>query len=75
VALSRGARSKRSSSRLADLDARPGPLAFAHGGKDGTPFPVDRETYDRRIETLKAALKSREVDRRERVAPLRGSPS
>jgi len=44
----------------------PARFAFAHGGKDGTPFPVDRT-----IETLNAALNSRDVDRRERVAALR----
>jgi hypothetical protein len=37
----------------------PARFAFAHGGKDGTPFPVDRETYDRTIETLNAALNGR----------------
>jgi uncharacterized protein len=49
----------------------PARLAFAHGGKDGTPSPVDRETYDRTIDTLNAALNSYGVDRRERVAALR----
>jgi hypothetical protein len=38
----------------------PARFAFAHGGKDGTPFPVDRETYDRMIETLKDASDRRE---------------
>jgi hypothetical protein len=32
----------------------PARFAFAHGGKDGTPFPVDRAPYNRRIETLNA---------------------
>jgi hypothetical protein len=40
--------------------ADPARFAFAHGGKDGTPFPVDRETYDRMIETLKDASGRRE---------------
>lgn len=31
----------------------PARFSFAHGGKDGHPFPVDRKTYDRTIETLK----------------------
>ena len=30
----------------------PARFAFAHGGKDGTPFPVDRKTYDETIEIL-----------------------
>ena len=49
----------------------PARFAFAHGGKDGTPYPVDRETYDHTIETLNAALTTREIDARERSAALR----
>ena len=30
----------------------PARFSFAHGGKDGTPFPVDPTTYDRTIEVL-----------------------
>ena len=30
--------------------------AFAHGGKDGIPYPVDRPTYDQSIELLRQAL-------------------
>lgn len=30
----------------------PARFSFAHGGKDGIPYPVDRETYDRTIELL-----------------------
>lgn len=31
--------------------------AYAHGGKDGTPFPVDRDTYDQSISVLLAAVR------------------
>ncbi len=31
----------------------PARYSFAHGGKDATPFPVDRPTYDKTIETMK----------------------
>ncbi len=31
----------------------PARYSFAHGGKDFTPYPVDRQTYDRIIETMK----------------------
>ncbi|MFC2018522.1 DUF763 domain-containing protein [Chloroflexota bacterium] len=34
----------------------PARYSFAHGGKDGIPYPVDRETYDRSIELLARAL-------------------
>ncbi len=41
----------------------PARFSFAHGGKDGHPFPVDREIYDSTIETL------REITRRTRLSP------
>jgi len=31
----------------------PARYSFAHGGKDATPYPVDRGTYDKTIKTLK----------------------
>jgi len=34
----------------------PARYSFAHGGKDGTPFPVDRRTYDETIRILNKAL-------------------
>jgi hypothetical protein len=34
----------------------PARYSFAHGGKDGTPYPVDRDTYDKTIAALKAAV-------------------
>jgi len=30
--------------------------SFAHGGKDGIPYPVDREIYDQSIELLRKAV-------------------
>jgi hypothetical protein len=36
----------------------PARFSFAHGGKDGTPFPVDRKTYDRTIRIMKKAIES-----------------
>jgi len=35
----------------------PARYSFAHGGKDATPYPVDRPTYDQTIEKLKGFLK------------------
>jgi uncharacterized protein len=46
-------------------------FAFAHGGKDGTPFPVDRATYDATIESLRRALHEAKAGRTEKVAALR----
>jgi hypothetical protein len=34
----------------------PARYSFAHGGKDETPYPVDRDTYDKTIATLKTAV-------------------
>jgi hypothetical protein len=34
----------------------PARYSFAHGGKDGIPYPVDRKTYDRSIELLAGAI-------------------
>jgi hypothetical protein len=49
----------------------PARFSFAHGGKDGTPFPVDRTTYDRTIEVLGRALNRAKVDRAEKVRAFR----
>jgi len=34
----------------------PARYSFAHGGKDGIPYPVDRQTYDQSIELLARAI-------------------
>ena len=49
----------------------PARFAFAHGGKDGTPHPVDRAAYDLTIEVLHDALNRAKVDRSERIAALK----
>jgi hypothetical protein len=50
----------------------PARFSFAHGGKDGTPYPVDRATYDRTIEVLRNALdRARRIDRSERIRALK----
>lgn len=49
----------------------PARFGFAHGGKDGTPFPVDRETYDRSIEVLREALRRAKLGQRERLDAFR----
>jgi hypothetical protein len=35
----------------------PARYSFAHGGKDATPYPVDRATYDKTIATLAEAVR------------------
>ena len=45
--------------------------SFAHGGKDGIPYPVDRETYDQTIELLSLALRRAKIGGRDRTEALR----
>ena len=45
--------------------------AFAHGGKDGTPFPVDRATYDSTVVSLRRALGEARAGRSEKTEALR----
>lgn len=35
--------------------------SFAHGGKDGIPYPVDRKNYDNSIEFLRKVIKERRI--------------
>jgi hypothetical protein len=49
----------------------PARFSFAHGGKDGTPFPVDRATYDRTIELLRGALGRARLGHSERSRALK----
>jgi len=35
----------------------PARFSFAHGGKDGHPYPVDRRVYDQTIAVLRKPLK------------------
>ena len=44
----------------------PAKFSFAHGGKDGTPYPVDSETYHKSIEILHTAIKKAKIGRREK---------
>jgi hypothetical protein len=46
-------------------------FSFAHGGKDGTPFPVDRRTYDSTIDSLRAALRDARTGRSEKLDALK----
>ena len=49
----------------------PALFSYAHGGKDGFPYPVDRETYDRNIELLGTAVAQAKVGKTERIDALR----
>lgn len=45
----------------------PAKFSFAHGGKDGFPFPVDRKSYDRSTETLRTAIDNAKVGQKEKL--------
>jgi len=44
---------------------------FAHGGKDGVPYPVSRKTYDKSIGYLYSAIEGAEIERDLRIQILR----
>jgi hypothetical protein len=49
----------------------PARFAFAHGGKDGHPFPVDRVAYDRTIAILEDGVRRARLGEPDRLAALR----
>ena len=49
----------------------PARYSFAHGGKDGYPFPVDRQTYDQSIQLLAQAVQKARIDNSEKREALR----
>lgn len=49
----------------------PAKYSFTHGGKDGFPYPVDRETYDSSILELNDALESAKIDKTEKYLAIK----
>lgn len=49
----------------------PAVYSYAHGGKDGTPYPVDRIVYDATIEVLERAIKKAKIGEREKLNALK----
>lgn len=49
----------------------PARFSFAHGGKDGIPYPVNRGNYDRSIEILHKALKDSKIGKTEKIKAIR----
>lgn len=45
--------------------------SFTHGGKDGYPYPVDREVYDHSIQTLKEALEGAKLERKDKYNAIK----
>jgi hypothetical protein len=46
-------------------------FSFAHGGKDGHPYPVDRATYDKTIQILESAARRAKVGYKDKLEALR----
>ncbi len=49
----------------------PARFSYAHGGKDGHPFPVPLRVYDATIETLRSAVSAAKLGREEKLEALR----
>lgn len=49
----------------------PAKFSFAHGGKDGHPYPVNRKVYDRSIEILRKSLERAKIERSEKENALK----
>ena len=45
--------------------------SFAHGGKDGTPYPVNRKIYDESIEILKNAIEEAKIGNYEKTLAIK----
>ena len=46
-------------------------FSFAHGGKDGHPYPINRRNYDKTLQILEDAVKNAEIGRKEKLRALK----
>lgn len=49
----------------------PARFSFAHGGKDGHPFPVPTKTYDEVIETLQKAISKAKIGQNDKTQAIK----
>ena len=49
----------------------PARFSFAHGGKDGIPYPVDKTTYNKSIAFLESAVNKARIGENDRLKALR----
>jgi hypothetical protein len=49
----------------------PARFAFAHGGKDGAPFPVPLKVYDESIDVLRTAVRKARIDRTDKIKGIK----
>jgi hypothetical protein len=45
--------------------------SFAHGGKDGIPYPVDRRSYDHTISFLRETIEASKLDSKKKTGALK----
>lgn len=45
--------------------------SFTHGGKDGFPYPVDKEVYDNSINTLKEAVEEAKIKKDDKIKAIK----
>ena len=55
--------------------SEPAVYSFAHGGKDGHPYPVDLETYQASIDTLNRYIQQARLGRSDKVKSLKALAS
>jgi hypothetical protein len=46
-------------------------FSFAHGGKDGIPYPVDKPTYDRSIGILRNGIEQAKLGSKEKISAIK----
>jgi hypothetical protein len=44
---------------------------YAHGGKDGVPYPIARNTYDKSIKYLSEVISGSKIEKKERISSLK----
>jgi hypothetical protein len=49
----------------------PARFSFAHGGKDGHPYPVNRAVYDLSVEWLREAVNKARIGHSDRLSALK----
>jgi hypothetical protein len=49
----------------------PARFSFAHGGKDGHPYPVNRIVYDQSVDWLREAVSKARIGHTDRLKSLR----
>ncbi len=49
----------------------PARYSFAHGGKDGTPYFIERDIYDRTLEIMEKGIKRSKVNPKEKINALK----